>query len=132
MYMLFLCLVSVLNITLQPSGFGQNTVGQRQDVICSIDVPSDVDPGTVELGWLYEDDIITDDSRVTIYTSSDYYNGTTLFTIIQFDPLTEEDEDEYICYAAINGSFLFEYISLQNIISKLFKACPVCCQTATH
>ena len=40
-----------------------------------------------------------------------------LVTIIQFDPLAEEDEDEYTCYAVINGSFMFESISLQNIIS---------------
>ena len=114
-----LYLDSVLNITLQPSGFDQNIVGQRQDVICSISVPPDVDPDTIELGWLNEDDIITNDSRVTIVTSSDYFNGSTLVTTIQFDPLTEEDENEYICYAKINGSFVFESISLQNIISKL-------------
>ena len=111
---------SVLNINIQPSGFGQNTVGQRQYMICSISLPADVDPDTVELGWLNEDDIITDDSRVTIDVSSDYFNDSTLVTIIQFDPLAEEDEDEYTCYAIINGSSIFESISLQNIISKLF------------
>ena len=110
---------SILNITLQPSGLDQNTVGQRQDVICSISVPLDVDPDTIELGWLNEDDIITNDSRVTIDTSSDYFNGSTLVTTIQFDPLTREDENEYTCYAMINGSFAFESISLQNITSKL-------------
>ena len=115
-----LCLDSILNITLQPSGLDQNTVGQRQDVICSIFVPPDVDPNTIELGWLNEDDIITYDGRVTIDTSSDFFNDSTLITTIQFDPLTEEDEDEYICYAIINGSFIFESINLQNIISKSF------------
>ena len=79
-----------------------------------------MDPDTIELGWLNEDNIITDDSRVTIDTSSDYFNDSTLVTIIQFDPLAEKDEDEYTCYAVINGSFIFESISLQNIISKLF------------
>ena len=112
---------SLLNITLQPSGFNQNTVGQRQDVICSISVPPNVDPDTVELGWLNENDIITDDSRVTINTSSDYFNDSTLVTVIQFDPLTEEDEDEYICYAMINGSYVFNSIILQNITSKLVR-----------
>ena len=115
----FLNLDSVLNITLQPSGFGQNTVGQRQDMICSIPVPPDVDPDTIELGWLNEDDIITNDSRVTIDTSSYYFNGSTLVTTIQFDPLIEEDEDEYTCYARINGSYVFESINLQ-ITSKIF------------
>ena len=89
-------------------------------MICSISLPADVDPDSVELGWLNEDDIITDDSRVTIDVSSVYFNDSTLVTIIQFDPLAEEDEDEYTCYAIINGSFIFESISLQNIISKLF------------
>ena len=117
---MYIHLDSVLNITLQPSGFNRNTVGQRQDVICSISVPPDVDPDTIEFGWLNEDDIITDDSRVTIDTSVTYLNGSTLVTTIQFNPLAEEDEDDYLCYAIIKGSFINESIYLQNFISKLF------------
>ena len=110
-----------MNITLQPSGFNRNTVGQRQDVICSISVPPDVDPDTIEFGWLNEDDIITDDSRVTIVRSSnDYLNGSTLVTTIQFDALIEEDENEYTCYAILNESFRFDSIVMQNFTSKLF------------
>ena len=112
---------SFLNISLQPSGFSQNTVGQWQDVICSISLPPGVDPDNTKLGWLNEDEIFTDDNRVTIDTSSDYFNGSTLVTIIQFDPLTEEDEGEYTCYAIINGSFMFESIDLQNFTSKQCK-----------
>ena len=112
---------SFLNISLQPSGFGQNTVAQRQNVICSVSGPSDVDPDTIELGWLYKDDIITDDSRVTINTSSDYYNDSSLVTIIQFDPLFEDDEgEEYICYTITNGSLVYKSINLQHFTSKLF------------
>jgi len=82
-----------------------------------------VDPDDIEFGWVNEEDIITDDSRVTIDTlstnaSSGYFNGSILFTSIQFDPLSEEDKGEYICYAIINGSFTFESISLQNFTSK--------------
>ena len=92
-------------------------------MICSIVVPSDVDPDSIELGWINKGNIITDDSRVTIDTSptnasSGYFNDSTLFTSIQFDPLTEEDEGQYICYAIINGSVIFEPISLQNFTSK--------------
>ena len=112
-------LASFLRISLQPSGYYQNTVGYRQDVICSVNLPPDIDPDTIELGWLNEDDIITDDGRVTIDTSSDYYNDSSLLTTIQFDPLFEEDEGEYICYAVINGSFIFEPINLQNFTSKI-------------
>ena len=121
-YVYFLCehinLASILSIFLHPSGFDQNTVGYRQNVICSVLLPPDVDPDTIELRWLNEDDIITDDSRVTIDTSSDYFNDSTLVSIIQFDPLIEEDEGEYICYTVINESFVFEYTYLQNFRSK--------------
>ena len=77
-----------------------------------------MDPDTIELGWLNDEDIITNDSRVTIYESRDYFNSSTLFTVIQFDPLTQEDEGEYICYVIINGSFVFESVNLQNFTSK--------------
>jgi len=87
-------------------------------VICSIAVPSDVDPDNIELGWVNEENIITDDGRVTINASSSYFNDSTLFTSIRFDPLSEEDEGEFICYAIINGSYTFEPISLQNFTSK--------------
>ena len=107
-----------LNISLLPSGFNQNTVGQKQEVICSLSVPPDVDPGTIELGWLNEDDIITDDSRVTITESMNNFNYSTLFTIIQFDPLIEKDEGEYTCYAIINGLSISDFIYLQNLRSK--------------
>ena len=115
---LLFILAAFLNITLQPSGFNQTTVGQRQDIICSVSVPPDMDPDTIELGWLNEEDIVTNDSRVTIYESSDNFNDSTLFTVIQFDPLIQEDEGEYICYAVINGSLVFEAVNLQNFSSK--------------
>ena len=115
-------LASFLSVSLRPSGFYQNTVGYRQDVICSLPIPPGVDPDATELGWVNEDNIITDDGRVTIDTSSDYYNDSSLIRIIQFDPLFEQDEGEYICYAVINGSFTFESINLQNFTSK--QTCP--------
>ena len=123
--------LDTLNITLQPSGFGQNTVGQRQDVICSIPVPLDGDPDTIELGWLNEDDIITDDSRVTIDASSDYFNDSTLVTTIHFNQLIEKDQDEYNCYAIVNGSFIFELMNLQNFKSKLCILILICSYICT-
>ena len=123
-------LASILSIFLHPSGFDQNTVGYRQNVICSLSVPPDVDPDTIELQWLNEDDIITDDSRVTIDISSDYFNDSSLVSIIQFDPLIEEDEGEYICYAVINESFVFDYTNLQNFRSKYVYI--LMCDSITH
>ena len=108
-------------ISLQPSDSDQQSVGQRQDVTCSISVPPDVDPDTIELGWLNEDDIITNDSRVTIVRSS---NGSSnlstsvITTIIQFDSLFEDDEGAYTCYSRVNESIKFASINLQNFIRK--------------
>ena len=116
-YLLFILAV-FLNITLRPSGFNQNTIGQRQDIICSISVPPDMDPDTIELGWLNEEDIVTNEGRVTIYESNDYFNDSTVFTVIQFDPLLQEDEGEYTCYAVINGSLVFEAVNFQNFSGK--------------
>ena len=79
-----------------------------------------MDPNTIKFGWLNEDGIITDDNRVTIHTSSDYYNESSLVTIIQFDPLIEEDEGEYVCYAIMNESLTFEVINLTNFRSELY------------
>ena len=76
-----------------------------------------MDPGAIELGWINEDDIITDDSIVTIDTSNDY---STPVTIIQFDPLIEDDMGEYICYVIINVSSIFKSVYLQNFTSKLY------------
>ena len=102
---------SVVNITLQPSDF---LLGQRNDMVCTVSVPPDVDPNTIELGWF----INLDDGAVTINASSNYLNDNTLYTIIHFDPLTEEDEGKYTCYAIINGSFVYKSITLQNFTSK--------------
>ena len=108
-------------ISLQPSGFDRNTVGQRQDLICSISVPPDVDTDTVELGWLNDYDIITDDGRVTIIESPDdlsndssNFSTSVITTVLRFDPLYEDDEGTYTCFAIINETETFASIQLQN------------------
>ena len=111
------------NILLQPSGFDQNTVGQRQDVICSISVSPDVDPDTIELGWLNEDDIITNDSRVTIVRSSTNFSTSAITTTVQFDPLFEDDEGTYSCYLLTNEAETSTSIQLQNFKSEQVIMC---------
>ena len=116
-------LASLLRISFQPSGFYQNTVGYRQDVICSISIPPDVNPDTIELGWLNEDDIITDDNRVTVIKSSDVELVNSSFnfsvtTIIRFDPLYEDDNGTYTCYSIVNEAESFTTIQMQNFRSK--------------
>ena len=109
------------SISLQPSDSNQQSVGQRQDVICSISVPPDVDPDTIELGWLNEDNIITDDSRVTIVRSSNVSSNLSAIVItriIRFDLLFEDDKGAYTCYSEVNESIKFASINLQNFICK--------------
>ena len=110
--------LAFLSISLQPSYPDQNNVGKRQDVICLLPLSFNVDLDTIKLAWYNEDDIVTDDDRVTINIANDYYSDSTLATVIQFDPLFEEDEGEYICYAVINDSFTIDLISLKNFTSK--------------
>ena len=108
-------------VILQPSGVDQNTVGQRQDVICSISAPPDVDPDNIELGWLNEDDIITNDSRVTIVKAlmnhSDNFSSNIISAILRFDPLIEDDEGTYNCYSIVNKTESFTSIQQQNLKS---------------
>ena len=99
-----------LSVLGQPSSYiflqpNQPIVGQRQDVICSISVSVDLD--IVELGWLNEEVIVTNDSRVTIvelpnnFTFNSSITGIT--TIIRFDPLLEIDEGNYTCYYSVEN-----------------------------
>jgi len=87
-------------------------------MICSISVPPDVDPNTIELGWLNEEYIVTNDSRVTIVKSMNSSNGSsdfivnTITSVILFDPLLEDDEGIYSCYAVVNGTRTSAFMQL--------------------
>jgi len=85
-----------------------------------------VDPDSIELGWINEENIVTNDSRVTIIDStyhltnlSSNFSTCCITTIIQFDPLFEDDEGKYSCYSKMNDSVQFVSIQLQIFKSKL-------------
>ena len=110
-------------ITLQPSGL--SFIGQRLDVICSISITSDVDSDSIDLVWFNEEDIVTVDGRVNIVESTDdstnftsNFNTSVITTVIQFNPLFEDDEGTYSCYSMVNESVKFRSIQLQNFRSK--------------
>ena len=84
-------------------------------MVCSISVPPNLDPDTIEFGWLNEEVIIANNSRIILYTSN---INNTLVTILQFDALIQEDEGEYICYAVMNGSSIYETIDFHEFTSK--------------
>ena len=109
------------NIVIQCNGSDLYIVGQRQDIICSIPVPPGMDPDTIELGWDYEEEFISDDGRVTIIeipdvepnNSSFNFSNSFITTIIRFDPLHEDDEGSYTCYSIVNESEYSTSIQLQ-------------------
>ena len=84
-----------------------------------------MDPDTIELGWLNEDDIVTDDSRVTIIRSSNHSANissnfnTIITTVIQFDPFFEDDKGNYSCYSIANKSVKYISTPLNNFTSEL-------------
>ena len=82
----------------------------------------DLDP--INLTWINEENIVTIDERVTIiepvndsinFTSN--FNANVITTVIQFDPLFEDDEGIYGCYLMVNESVRCESIQLQNFTS---------------
>ena len=83
-------------------------------------IRSDVDPNSVQLSWRNKEDIVTADSRVTIITSSvnNTLNASSITTTITFDPLFEDDEGSYTCFASVNELLLLECIQLRNFQSK--------------
>ena len=111
-------------VSLRPSGFLQNTKGQRQDVICSITVPPEVDPDTVELEWLNADNITTDDGRITVISTdnSTSVNSSTLSTTLRFDPLFEDDQGNYTCYSVVNDTLKFQTVELTNFRCKYIQS----------
>ena len=79
-----------------------------------------MDPDTIEFGWLNESDIITNDNRVTVIEqSNDLINISSNFsirvfvTILQFDPLFEDDKGNYSCYSIVNETEISTYVQLQ-------------------
>ena len=90
-------------------------------MVCSISTfTNNVDFGTIEFGWINEEHIVTDDSRVTIVKLN---NDSNLVTIIQFQFLSEDDEGKYICYTIQNDSLLYESTYLQHFTSMLAYIC---------
>ena len=86
-----------------------------------------MDPYSIDLAWFKGEDIVTIDGRVTIVESTNNStnitfnsNSSVITTVIQFDPLFEDDEGTYSCYSIVNESVKFRSVQLQNFRSKLY------------
>ena len=107
-------------ISFQPSGFLQGTVGEMQDIICSVTISSAVDPDSVELTWTDANNIVTADNRVTIISTNITENSFsfTYTTAIQFTYLTEDDGRNFTCNIAVENMMESRSVALQNLRSK--------------
>ena len=118
-YKSFLSLVPAPGISLQPSGFFSGTIGQMQDLICSVTITSAIDPDSVQLIWLDSESIVTSDNRVTVAPTNITNNAFsfTYTTVLQFAYLMEGDEGNYTCDLIADGMFESQTVQLQNFRS---------------
>ena len=113
-----LYVVPVPRISLQPSGYLQEVVGEMQDITCSVTITSTIDPDSVELTWTNADSIITADNRVTILTKiTENPFSFTYTTIIQYIYLMEGDEENYTCNVEVDDMMESSSITLDNLRS---------------
>ena len=87
---------------LKPNYVGQGIVGEPHDLVCLIALSSTAQSSSVNLTWNFN----SNDSRVTVIPTTittDDSIGTIYTTVIQFDYLSEGDEENYTCTLAIDG-----------------------------
>jgi len=106
-------------ISLQPSGYFSSTIGQMQDLVCSVTITSAIDPDSVQLTWLNSDSIVTTDNRVTVIPTTVTSNtfSFTYTTVLQFSYLIEGDEGNYTCDLVTDDMYETESVLLQNLRS---------------
>ena len=93
------------------------TVGDPQDVICSIASTSGLDPNTVTTSWTGPNAVITNDDRVTVNATVDNNIYT---TILHFDHLLESDEGIYTCNITTSDNTVSLSANFTDLASKLF------------
>ena len=93
------------------------TVGDPQDVICSITSTTVLDANSVTTSWTGPNGVITNDDRLTINITVDNNIYT---TILHFDHLLESDEGIYTCNITTTDHFVSLSTNFTDLISKLF------------
>ena len=114
-----LYVVTVPRISLQPSGYLQGVVGEMQNINCSVSISSMLYLDSVELLWINDNVIVTDDNRIIIATYiTENPSSFTYTTIIQFAYLMERDEGNYTCIVEVDDMVESRSIMLENLRSK--------------
>ena len=92
----------------------QGTVGEPHDLVCLIVLSSTAQSIAVNLSWNFT----SNDDRVTVIPTTittDDSITVTYTTVIQFDYLTEEDEENYTCTLEIDGDSTESTFNLEAI-----------------
>ena len=93
------------------------TVGDPQDVICSIASTTVLDANSVTTSWTGPNGVITNDDRLTINTTVDnnIYTST-----LHFDHLSESDVGVYACNVTTTNRTVSLSTNFTDLTSKLF------------
>ena len=93
-------------------------VGSPQDIQCTVSTVSGVELSSVMISWTGPGgDTITNDSRVTITSTSNSGNNYT--SSLQFMYLMEEDEGTYECNVMILETYASHATKINNVIGKI-------------
>ena len=103
-------------IILRPNYLQQGIIGEPHDLVCLIALSSTAQSSSVDLTWNFN----SNDSRVTVIPTTittDDSIGIIYTTVIQFDYLTKEDEENFKCTLRFDGDSAYSIFNLK-IISK--------------
>ena len=105
-------------VTISPPGPIQGAmVGSRQVINCTMSTVSGVESSSVMISWMGPGGVITNDSGVTI--SSTTSSGNNYTSSLQFTYLMEGDEGTYTCNAMIMDTSGSQSVELQSLTSKV-------------
>ena len=111
-------IVPTLTVIISPTSPIQKAmVGSPQIINCTVSTFSEVQFSSEMVSWIGPGGIITNDSRMTI--SSTTSSGNNYTSSLQFTYLMEGDEGMYACYVMISEVSGSQSIVLPSLISKL-------------
>ena len=92
-------------------------MGSRQVINCAVSTVSGVESSLILISWMGSGGVITNDSRVTI--SSTTSSGNTYTSSLQFTYLMEGDKGTYTCNVMILASNRSQSVEIQTLDRKL-------------
>ena len=95
---------------------GSATVGQRYSIECSIQISGNLDSSIVKIDWTGPNGPITNDSGISIHSSTSN-DGITHNSTLQFLRLSQNDSGSFNCSVTILGITRLQTYQLDNITS---------------